>query len=121
MAKGKKTGGRDYSKGHSMGGRKPLPPEIKELSNATKPEIIVAYWKISHLTTKEIKEIKISKLSLLEQGILNTMKKFASTGSTGDIARIWAECHGKPIEYKDFKGDVSAKIIVEYVDKPAAE
>jgi hypothetical protein len=113
MAKGKKTGGRDFKKGE--GGRKPLPPEIKAISNATKPQIISAYWKIANLSVESVREFKPE--NLIEAGIMKCVLDFAKTGKTSDICKIWAECHGRPVESHDIKSDGPIEIVFRSVDK----
>ena len=94
MAKGFKSGGRNFKKGE--GGRKPLPPEIKVIANQTKPAIIEAYWKIINIHPDNIGDFKPE--TLLETGILRTVIDFVKTGKVDQIRHIWAECHGKPKE-----------------------
>lgn len=88
-----------FKNGNGGGGRKPLPPEVREISNATKPAIIEAYWKISNLPVSEIQAFKPA--TLLEAGILRCLAAFAKDGKTDQISRIWAECHGRPKESID--------------------
>ena len=97
MAKGKKTGGRDFKKGE--GGKKPLPEVIRQKSAETKPQIIDAYHTIAQLTPEE--KNTYQPRTLIEEGILKCVKDFTKTGKTTEIRHIWAECHGKPKESVD--------------------
>lgn len=115
MAKGRKTGGRDFQKGNKHGGRPQLPDEIKSITRDTKPQVIAAYWKISNLTPAQADKYKPT--NYIESGILKTLKEFARTGKTDNIRHLWAECHGKPRESVDISSGVPPlNIQVHFVD-----
>jgi len=120
MAKGKKTGGRDFPKGHTYGGRKALPEEIRVMAGELKPEFIRAYCKLSQLSFTEAKQYKPE--STIEAGILKCLLNFAQTGRTDQIYKIWDQTHGKPKESIDISsGNDIHKVIVKFVGKDGIE
>lgn len=89
-----------FKRGNPGGpGRKPLPPEIRALSNQTKPAIIDAYYRLSTMSLAAVQVYKPQ--NILEAGILKCLADFAKSGRTSEVSRIWAECHGKPKETVD--------------------
>jgi hypothetical protein len=100
-----------FQKGNQLGGRKPLPADIRAISNATKPQIIEAYWNIASLQIDAITKYKPK--NILEAGILRCFVEFTKNGKTDQICRIWAECHGKPKESIDVTMPGAKRIIIE--------
>ena len=97
----------------SSPGRPKLPDVIKDMTRETKPAIIEAYYKISNLSPE--KADHYHPKTLLEKGILKTVKEFAQKGKTDQIRHIWAECHGKPKETQEHTGKIEKNITVNYV------
>lgn len=87
-----------FKKGNPGGGRKPLPKEIRELSAKTKPAIIAAYWKLSNMNLTQIEALDPGKMTMIEAIIARCLVRAYKSGQTGELSRIWAECHGKPKE-----------------------
>jgi hypothetical protein len=94
-------------------GKPPLPDVIKDMTRETKPAIIEAYYKISNLSPEKVDDYKPK--TMLEKGILKTVKEFTRNGKTDQIRHIWAECHGKPKETQEHTGKIEKHITVNYV------
>lgn len=95
MAKGKKTGGRNFTRGNNFGrGRKPLPKELRELRAASYNELCRTIIAVMWMTEKEASEINIEELSLVERIVL---KAFLD-GEHNFIIYLWNRIWGKPTE-----------------------
>jgi hypothetical protein len=72
MAKGTKTGGRDFKKGNKMGGRKPHPPEVRKAAKLTKEQFLANLGEFSNLTVSELKElVKNDDLPAMQAWVAN--------------------------------------------------
>jgi len=109
MAKGKKTGGRNFKKGE--GGRKPLPEDIKMARNLSYEEMCKTVIEVRNLSPEEVREENMDKMPLGKRAILNAYVKLDYMGIKVYEDRLW----GKPkesveIEIEDdlFKGFIDA-------------
>ena len=108
MAKGKKTGGRDFKKGE--GGRKPLPADIKAARNLSYEEMCRSVIEVRNLTPEQVKKIDLDKETLGKRAILNAFVKLDYKGIKEYEDRLW----GKAKETVDLDlGDNNFKIIIE--------
>lgn len=58
MAKGKKTGGRNFPKGNTLGGRRPLPPDVKVARGMAYEDMCRSVIDIRELTVEDAKDLK---------------------------------------------------------------
>lgn len=81
MAKGKKTGGRDFKKGNvpKSPGRKPLPPDIREAKNYILEDIIKSVYNARTMTVSEATK-NLSTMKLGERAIINSYLNFDYQG-----------------------------------------
>lgn len=86
MAKGKKTGGKNFEVGHPpMGGRPSMPPELKEARKLTKQLFESAVTKLTSMSVPEINAyMKDPKCTSLEAMIAGQIRA-AVNGKTSPI------------------------------------
>lgn len=84
MAKGFKTGGRDFVKGQIANPRGPkkLPEGFSEIKKLTSAEVVMLMNKYSNMTLEELKELleKKEKLSVLDAMIISVLTKSFEQG-----------------------------------------
>lgn len=98
-AKGKnKNPKNNFKKGVSGNpkGKPPLPPEILAIRKGSKQQIIEAYGKFSEMPIDDAMNERGS--TLVEEGVLKSLKIFSNTGDTQNISKLWDQVHGKPIQ-----------------------
>lgn len=80
MAKGKKTGGRDFKKGEVTNpkGRKPLPPDVREAINMIREDIIRTVYDIREMRVSEAS--KLDNMTLGRRAIVNAYLKMDYQG-----------------------------------------
>ena len=116
MAKGQKTGGKDFKKGHKLGGRPPTPEEIRKAAKLGKAQFQGLFHKFSLMSFEEFKKwYKAGEMSVMERIIATIMLKAAS-GNDRAAALIWDRMMGrvkeqvevslpKPTVIERFNGD----------------
>ncbi len=87
MAKGKKTGGRDFTPGHpGMGGRPPVPQDLKDARRLNRPEVERIINKYMNMSAQEINTaIRDGSLPMRE---LVMAKLIAMAFNEGDVRRV---------------------------------
>jgi len=109
MAKGKKTGGRNFKKGE--GGRKPLPEDIKMARNLSYEEMCKTVIEVRKLTPEKVKDENMDKMPLGKRAILNAYAKLDYKGIKEYEDRLW----GKAKESYDI--ELPEGIEIEFVNK----
>lgn len=111
MAKGKKTGGRDWQKGGPTPFmRKPVAPELQRLKVESKEAVAKLFWNLLHLTQHEVEE-KLSKASasrttMFELGILHALVKDTQKGKIDCLKMMKETVIGRPKEIIELSGAV---------------
>jgi hypothetical protein len=99
MAKGRKTGGRDFKKGE--GGRKPLPADIKAARNLSYEDMCRTVIKVRKMTRKDVKAEDNDELELGKRAIMNAYAKLDYRAIYDYENRLW----GKAKETLDLNPD----------------
>ena len=94
MAKGKKTGGRDFQKGHSLGGRKKLPADLQAARNLAFEEMCRTVINTRNMTPAELKGLDLENMPLGQRAIINAYAKPDYRAMKDCEDRLW----GKPKE-----------------------
>jgi hypothetical protein len=95
MAKGRKTGGRDFLPANTanLNGRPKTPEEIKLLQNYTKSEINRVFHALINGDTSQCFQVKHNPQStILEQGIAKVLESFALYGDVNKFNALAAHC-----------------------------
>jgi len=94
MAKGRKTGGRDFLPANTFSnGRPKTPEEIKLLQNYTKSEINRVFHALVNGDTSQCFQVKHNPNStILEQGIAKVLESFALYGDVNKFNALAAHC-----------------------------
>ena len=111
MAKGKKTGGKNFPKGHRFGGRKPLPDDIKEARTLSYNEMCRTVIEVRGLTPEKVKKLDIEKETLGKRAIMNAFVKLDYRGIKDYEDRLW----GKAKENIDLA--IPEGIVLEFRNK----
>jgi hypothetical protein len=99
MAKGKKTGGRDFKKGE--GGRKPLPADVKAARSLSYEEMCRTVMDVINMTRKDVKKADNDDLPLGKRAIMNAYAKLDYRAIYDYENRLW----GKAKETVDLNPD----------------
>lgn len=94
MAKGKKTGGKDFLPSNTASpGRPKTDQEIKALQNYTKSELNRAFHSLLHGNSSETFRIKHDpEATILEIGIAKVLESFALYGDVNKFNALAAHC-----------------------------
>lgn len=112
MAKGEKTGGKNFKKGHApMGGRPSLTEEQKEFKKLTTKQYINLLNKYLGLSFKELTELEKTKdkLTILEGYILNCFIVGTKKGDYKTLELMLNRLIGKPVQKIEFDGDITVE------------
>lgn len=116
MAKGKKTGGRDFQPGQSgnPSGRPPEPEDIKKARSLTKNEYTRIANKYLWMDLESFgKELKRKDLSMFEKAVMQ-MIQHAAAGCERRFEQILARMIGKPRDKMEVT--LPQPFIVRYAD-----
>lgn len=97
MARGKKTGGRDFKPGAApkSPGRPPSPPELKAARRLTKTAFEEICNRFIHMTKVELREAKREpERTLLEHIVIAVLEKAEDWGDTGKLNFVLARLIG---------------------------
>ena len=89
MAKGKKTGGRDFKKGE--GGRKPLPDDIKAARNLSYEDMCRTVIDVRNMTPTEVEKKDLDKIPLGERAIISAYLAVDYRGIKDYEDRLWGK------------------------------
>lgn len=122
MAKGRKTGGRDFTKGHSLTppgpGRPAVTPELKALRQINATELARILNALSTASIAELAEMsKDPTRSVLEMTIISIWKKAYEKGDQQRVNFILDRLVGKPKEMIEHTGEGFRVIIEDYLGK----
>lgn len=96
MAKGKKTGGKDWTPGNGGPGRPRVPAEIKKASLATKADFLAMMGKFASLTDAELIEVwKNPALTQMEKCVLKIIENAVGEGDPRYISFLADQLYGK--------------------------
>jgi len=109
MAKGFKTGGRNFKKGE--GGRKPDPPDIKAAKNMSYEEMCRTVIDVRNMTPAEIKKINLEIIPLGKRAIMNAYVKLDYRGIESYENRLW----GRATETIDANVTGNMKIMLKRI------
>ena len=112
MSLGKKTGGRDFEKGHkSIGGRPKLTKEVKEFKELTTQKYLEILQKYLNLSLSELEDIyaKQKDLTIVENYVLSSLIKGSKKGDYDTLEKILNRVIGKPKENVKIEGDLEVK------------
>lgn len=117
MALGKKTGGRDYKKGHKNPGpgRTPLSEEIREARELTKVTLLEALNKYLNLSYTELKKISSEgNKAVSDMIVIRLLLHAAIKSDPSRINLVWDRVVG-PVPKKIEGGEegVPIKLIIE--------
>lgn len=115
MAKGKKTGGRDFEVGNCAStGRPPVPPEIKEARVLNRVEFERIANKLLYMTAAQINEIVSDpKTTAIELAICTIIAKGAKEADPKRLAFLFDRLLGKPKQEIDLSNkDGSLKPLI---------
>ena len=119
MAKGKKTGGRDFKKGE--GGRKPLPEDIKAARNMSYEDMCRTVIEVRNLTTEKLKEEEIDKIPLGKRAIINAYAKLEYKGIKDYEDRLWGKAKETIDLESNIEGDIKTDIVFKFDKKEVDE
>lgn len=109
MAKGKKTGGRNFVKNdpRRMEGGAKLDPILKQLRELERPEFTVKFSEMLRMIKPEIQEvIQNPKTCIKDLGIAKAILKWLESGDFRYIQPYIEYIFGKPKENISVKGDL---------------
>ena len=97
MAKGKKTGGRDFPKGHKFGkGRPKIPEEVKKARELNKAQASLILNKYFWQSEAELKKVMNDpKVSIGEKGIVAILMKAKKDGDQHKMEWLFQRLIGK--------------------------
>jgi hypothetical protein len=124
MARGKKTGGRNFPKGKSGNptGRPKLPQEIKDLKKLTAQEFITRITKFLYLTKDELKAgINSGQIDVLDLCIRNALIKCAEKGDYWTLDKMMERLIGKAREGSPDDSREQLKELIEAIKNAAAK
>lgn len=112
MAKGKKTGGKDFKPGLSGNpqGRTPNPPELKQLQQLTKGELELILNKILHAKPEELNNFNGT---ILEKWLASIVYQGMKTGDFGRLNGFFDRLPKIGKVKEEITGEIGFKIIVE--------
>lgn len=120
MAKGKKTGGRNFPAGNSFGGRPPLPPELKAVRRLTRTEFERIANKYLWMTPAELAAVLVDpETPMLERVIVRVLSKADDEGEFGPIEWLAQRLIGKVKDQVDVS--VVKPTIIERLDGSRVE
>lgn len=122
MAKGKKTGGKNFEKGHApyldSPGRPPVTPVIKQLKAFNQEALIKILTTLSTATVTELAAMsKDPTKTILEMTIISIWKKAYELGDQQRINFILDRLIGKTKEQIEHTGDGFRVVIEDYLGK----
>lgn len=97
MAKGKKTGGKNFEVGNTYGGRKALPDDIKAARNLSYEEMCRTVIDVRNLTPAQVRSMNLEEEPLGKRAIINAYVKMDYRGIVEYENRLW----GKAREHID--------------------
>ena len=105
MAKGRKTGGRNFKKGHPGGpGAPKLPAEVREVKRATKADVIKSFEKILSMNVSELTlllgEDTLGQTRSIDAALAAIMMRAIKFGDHQSLNSILDRLYGKPKEPK---------------------
>lgn len=112
MARGKKTGGKDYSPGNPGGpGRPVMSPEQREMRKLTRTQINDILNRYFWATPTEIELAKEDPaLSIGERGVISILKLAVETGDQSRIEWIFQRLVGKVPDKIEHSGGLSFQV-----------
>jgi len=113
MAKGKKTGGRNFVKGSSgnLKGRKPLSEEAKQYQRLTREEFIKRVNNYLHMSKEQIRQgIANEKTEVLDLFIRNSLIKGIEKGDYYMLDKMLERIIGKVTVNMDLTGNLEANV-----------
>lgn len=115
MAKGIKTGGRNFTKGNSFGasGRPRLPGDIRDARTYMREETERIVTKMAAMTFEQLQEfIKAKKGTVYEMAIASCYFKSVSRGETGNLNFFLDRIVGRPKQHVEVSGELTNKVQV---------
>lgn len=91
MAKGKKTGGRDFAKGHTLGGRRKLSSDIRAARSVSYEQMCRTVINTRNMTPAELKQIDLENISLGKRAIINAYAKMDYRAIKEYEDRLWGK------------------------------
>lgn len=118
MAKGKKTGGRDFQPGHpGMGGRPPIPEDIRRAMRLNRTEFQRILFKYTALTGPEINAAIVNKnIPITELIVAKILAKAFNEGDPRRFQLIIDHLVGTPRPPEDLPGESSAEFKKTFTD-----
>jgi hypothetical protein len=119
VARGKKTGGKDFYKGQPGGpGRPPLPEDIKKARELNKDELTRVLNDFIYLSKGEIEEkILNSSTPMLELLVASILKKGIDFGDHMRLSFLLDRLVGKVKEVVEHEGEGFRVIVEDYTGK----
>lgn len=116
MAKGKKTGGRDWKPGERGGtGRKPMPPEVKASAKLTRTEVQAVMANYIHMDMETLqKKIKDKSLPMIDHMVMMICYKAWKDGCHQRLNFMFDRLIGKVKEVKEIQ--LAKPVIIERSD-----
>ena|SRR3990167_4232937 len=117
MAKGIKTGGRNFPKGHKIcGGRKPLPADVRAARNMAYSEMCQTVIRIRSMTAVDVAKLDRKKLTLGELAILNAYVKQDYRGIKEYEDRLFGKATEKISLQNESENPLSVQIVFKGLD-----
>jgi hypothetical protein len=98
MARGKKTGGRNFKPGvvTNPNGRPPLPPELKELRAQRQTDLELSIYKYTNMSLDELKkEFAKPEKSAIDLLVMKCLIKAIEKGDFSWVEPMLVRSHGK--------------------------
>ena len=117
MAKGRKTGGRDFKKGKPGGpGRPSLDADIRAIRESVRKDLHYWYERCSAMGNEELlKSLKDPYIPAFARGVAKSIYNFRRTGNWKNVEYPIDQLIGKPKQSLDLAGGIIGPISIEII------
>lgn len=117
MAKGKKSGGRDFEPGNKLGkGQPPLPPDLREVRKLGRSQVEAKLWDLISKTKRELGALISDDAPMIDRIIANVLLQAAENGDEKRLNWFLDRTIGKvtqPISFENELKKTPNEVLVE--------